>query len=85
MAVTADGASNNKSFTNSFFNYCHDKDILLPNETNSRIFCFSHVLNLSVQALLKQIKSQAEDGSDDESDDECEEQPKNYTILTKVC
>ena len=58
MAVTTDNASNNDTFLHSLGDYC-DKlgiDFKYPDK---HIRCMAHIINLSVQVLLKGLKSKA--------------------------
>lgn len=51
-----DNASNNETFSDELEK--RSKDLGIRFSAQSRIRCFAHVINLSVQELLKHLKSQ---------------------------
>jgi hypothetical protein len=52
MGVTTDNASNNLTFINEL----SKENVFFKKENHFR--CFAHVINLSVQEALKELKSQ---------------------------
>ena len=52
MGVTTDNASNNLTFINELSN----ENVFFKKENHFR--CFAHVINLSVQEALKELKKQ---------------------------
>jgi len=51
-------------------NYCREKGIFHAHKIGSRVNCFAHILNLSVQDLLKNLKKDADFIADEESESE---------------
>ena len=56
MTITADGASANNKFMKRLVAYFHEQTNFNNNEQDSRLYCFAHVMNLSVQTLLKEVR-----------------------------
>lgn len=56
MAVTADNASNNTTFLKALEDTCNKKEINFDHKKNS-IRCLVHIINLTVQEILRYIKA----------------------------
>lgn len=56
MAVTADNASNNITFLKVLENVCNKKEINFNHKKNN-VCCLAHIINLTVQEILKYIKA----------------------------
>lgn len=55
MAITADNASNNNSFLKKLERICKEKQIDFNHKKNN-IRCLAHIINLTVQEILRCIK-----------------------------
>src|SRR5437773_7778656 len=56
MTITADNAANNNTFLKELEYVCHQKEIKFDHKKNN-IRCLAHVINLTVQEILKNIKA----------------------------
>lgn len=56
LAVTADNASNNTTFLKALEDTCNKKEINFDHKKNS-IRCLAHIINLTVQEILRYIKA----------------------------
>ena len=75
MAITSDSAANNGTFMSHLMSHCRSRSIFHFDRIGSRVNCFAHILNLSVQDLLKSLNRCVESNhgaclpdSDDEDD-----------------
>lgn len=57
MAITADNASNNNSFLKELERICKEKQIDFNHKKNN-IRCLAHIINLTVQEILRCIKAE---------------------------
>jgi hypothetical protein len=62
--VTSDNAANMDKLLLLFEGACRDRDVLFD-KNEQHVRCVLHVLNLSVQILLRELKAEAPDGDDD--------------------
>ena len=93
MAITADNAANNNTFLRELESAYRKKEIKFDHKKNN-IRCLAHIINLTVQEILKNIKAreaQEEDElleliSREEQDDvvNVEIIPKLRRLLTKI-
>jgi hypothetical protein len=93
MAITADNAANNNTFLRELESACRKKEIKFDHKKNN-IRCLAHIINLTVQEILKHIKAgeaQEEDEllkliSQEEQDDAMNVEiiPKLRRLLTKI-
>ena len=68
LCVTSDNASNMDKLFVEFEDACKDRGIVF-NKKEQHVRCILHVLNLSVQTLLRELKAEAlSDGADLDSD-----------------
>src|SRR3954454_11360551 len=56
MTITADNAANNNTFLKELEYVCHQKEIKFDHKKNN-IRCLAHIINLTVQEILKNIKA----------------------------
>lgn len=56
MAITADNAANNNTFLRELESACRKKEIKFDHKKNN-IRCLAHIINLTVQEILKHIKA----------------------------
>ncbi len=56
MTITADNAANNNTFLKEIESFCHKKEIKFDHKKN-HIRCLAHIINLTVQEILKDIKA----------------------------
>lgn len=80
LAVTLDNASNNGTFVRSFLNELSKQSVDISPE-NIHVRCLAHVMNLSVQDILKALKS----GQVVDDDESGEEDSENEVGSEDVC
>jgi hypothetical protein len=56
MAITADNAANNNTFLRELEYVCCQKEIKFNHKKNN-IRCLAHIINLTVQEILKNVKA----------------------------
>ena len=56
MTITADNTSNNITFLKELENVCRQKEIKFDHKKNN-IRCLAHIINITVQEILKYIKA----------------------------
>ena len=89
MTITADNAANNNTFLKELEYVCHQKEIKFDHKKNN-IRCLahvSHVINLTVQEILKNIKTgdiQEEDELLELVSQEEQEDDVNVEIIPKL-
>lgn len=76
MACTTDNASNNDVFMDNLEVFCKQNNVGF-NRKESHIRCIGHIINLGVQACLKELKY----GNADEGDSELAECDAEVTDL----
>ena len=94
MTITADNAANNNTFLKELEYVCHQKEIKFDHKKNN-IRYLAHVINLTVQEILKNIKAgdaQEEDEllelvSQEEQEDDVNVEiiPKLRLLIVKIC
>src|SRR5207253_10751083 len=86
MTITADNAANNNTFLKELEYVCHQKEIKFDYKKNN-IRCLAHVINLTVQEILKNIKAgdaQEEDELLELVSQEEQEDDVNVEIIPKL-
>ena len=86
MAITADNAANNNTFLRELEYICHQKEIKFDHKKNN-IRCLAHIINLTVQEILKNIKAgdaQEEDELLELVSQEEQEDNVNVEIIPKL-
>ena len=86
MTITADNAANNNTFLKELEYVCHQKEIKFDHKKNN-IRCLAHVINLTVQEILKNIKAgdaQEEDELLELVSQEEQEDDVNVEIIPKL-
>ena len=94
MTITADNAANNNTFLKEIESFCHKKEIKFDHKKN-HIRYLAHIINLTVQEILKDIKAgdaQEEDEllelvsqEEKENNFNVEIIPKLRRLIVKIC
>jgi hypothetical protein len=61
LGVTTDNAANNNTLLACLERVCHDRGIVFD-KSEQHVRCVAHVVNLAVQALLRELGTDASDG-----------------------
>src|SRR6266511_4188571 len=82
MTITSDNADYNNTFLKELEYVCHQKEIKFDHKKNN-IRCLAHIINLTVQEILKNIK--AGDAQEEQEDDvNVEIIPKLRLLIVKI-
>jgi hypothetical protein len=89
LGITTDNASNNNTLLDCFRGVCHSRCIVFDKE-EQHMRCMAHIVNLAVQALLRELRVEIpdadpslDDGDDDDVDDEAAPSGQ-WSCITKL-